>query len=555
VGEKLLPGFNDTVTGVGKIQKAFGDIVKAGGLDPLFTALNTQGGDIETLFAGIAKALPDAFAGIDFTNLLSGFGDIKKEIGSLFDGLDPTKPEDLKLILQAIVDFMGSLASASAGVIEGLKPLFTGIATMLADASASGTGVANFVGEVAGIGSAINKVLPFLDLIATTLSTVGGALAVLSSTGANTSLLSLARGAGAAALALGPVGLALAGVATAITIGIGEYNDYTKATKASTTASELATKQEAAKKEELRQASVELGKTITNYKDLKKAQESGKIVFDEVDKLWRKAPAVVRDYDKEVADAATKSITWKKTTTDVVKGMKDLGLELDLTTGKVKTTKKADYDLKAAIEKADKAHKSFRIVLKDGVKTVETFGVQTTKTKDAIEAEAKATGKLTEAQRLGITEAGKLKRKMAELATAKQVQALKFKATVDVAEIQAAAKVAEAAFKSVSDVVKSTTDGVSAIFGSGPKKGDTFGFQFERQLGLSNDRADQALANATDLNNAEIDLMRAKANRLQGGTQVTIDAGNLAPELQAVMEGLINNIRIEALAEGMTLLT
>lgn len=127
IGDKLTPG-------VGAISKSFSDLFKvlktevdAGAFDPLFEAFDEAAGSFDEFIKGVAKALPEALKGLDFRGLIAAVKELFGSVGSYMDGLDLTKPEDLHIAIQGIVDTITTLIKVTDGMVEGFKPFFESI--------------------------------------------------------------------------------------------------------------------------------------------------------------------------------------------------------------------------------------------------------------------------------------------------------------------------------------------------------------------------------------------------------------------------------------------
>ena len=179
VGDASLKEVKGIVNGMTEIENALADVIGNGGLDPLFDLLNPQLEQIEILFRGVAKALPDAFKNIDFSSLSGGLGELgttmKNAFKGVFGDLDLTKVEDLHKALQMFFDGLGGFSRILSGQLEFWQPLWDAIG-----------GGASAFGKVDDASlKTVGKVLEAGRALANFGSILGGAVVALSTAADN----------------------------------------------------------------------------------------------------------------------------------------------------------------------------------------------------------------------------------------------------------------------------------------------------------------------------------------------------------------------------------
>jgi len=127
IGGRILPTYAEVAGALGDLFKGVKVGVDAGAFDPLFAALKEAGSSFATFIEGVAKALPEALKGLDFSGLLASFGELGRSIASYLDGLDLTKPEDLHKAIQGIIDTITTLIQVTDGMVEAFKPFYEAI--------------------------------------------------------------------------------------------------------------------------------------------------------------------------------------------------------------------------------------------------------------------------------------------------------------------------------------------------------------------------------------------------------------------------------------------
>lgn len=127
LGLRLEDEYGQVAGGVLGVLKGIGTEVDKGTFDPLINLVEKFGIDLGRLLNGIAKAMPEAFAQVDFFGLLDALGDIDESLGDLFGNLDLTDPKDLAKAIQGVIDTVESLTRITGGMAESFKPFFEAI--------------------------------------------------------------------------------------------------------------------------------------------------------------------------------------------------------------------------------------------------------------------------------------------------------------------------------------------------------------------------------------------------------------------------------------------
>lgn len=143
-----------------------------------------------------------------------------------------------------------------------------------------------------------------------------------------------------------------------------------------------------------------------------------------------------------------------------------------------------------------------------------------------------------------------------KLASNERVKAIEAKVTLNVAQIEADAEVAVAALDSISETITSTGDLLGDLFGT---RGSASSWeqkrQIENQIGLENERREDATKRQNKLIDEQIRLMREKRKALQqGASMIEVDGAGLQPHLEAFMFEILEAIQVRVNAEGHQLL-
>ena len=425
IGDKLLAEFGGLTKGATELEIAFRKVVTAGGLDGLLGPLGDQFDAIGQMLSEMAIALPKAFelflAGGGFDSIIKSIQGLGGEFQNLFDGvfgagLDLTKPEDLALVMEKLVKFFEKMVDVTAGIVSGFKPLIDGIASLVNEFTEADGEAVKFGGQLLGMVSAVDKLVPLLGFVATGLSTIGGVLLLLNtpkgiqslSTLANTSF-TLSSSIGKLLGTLGLAVIAFESVKFGVTANLEAYKEYqesiertkdselesifakeklaeilariSKETGVTITSQEQLnseiekgnivqdsiTKKYSSTSDAIKKLAVSLGLTVPEILAMNKQVEEGKLIFDEATQTYIVATGELKDYDAIVAKAAGTSADAVDETKSYVDQMKDLGFAVDPVTGAL--SKLADSTEKTATEqqKALVAVKGYNVEIKNGI--------------------------------------------------------------------------------------------------------------------------------------------------------------------------------------------
>lgn len=577
VGTELLPSFGDVSAGATTLLQAFRDIVESGGLAPLFDALDGQGAEIRAFFEEIAQALPEAFEGLDFKGLLDSFGNLRDSIGRLFGDLDLTRPDDLQQALQKLIDFMSLLTNASAGAVQGIEPLVDGIVTLLTKLADSDSETQTFIGNIGGIATTVDKLIPLLGILGDALGVVGGALGVLAATRALGTLSSLNTALTGISPTAVPLAAAIAAVTFAIHENIEAYDDYQQRQQAVADTEQHINETRASIADRLHEISEATGLAVTSMDDLNQAQQKGLIVFDEATGTYVKAGQTAQD----LADA-----------------FKDVGLQLDPVSGSIiqlgnasgRTDEEIDALLNsiygistaasdvvgsfqslaeaesAALGEIDKG-KTTSITFADGMyqlhasnkAVVESSQEVAVAVEDTSMAMVKGSAEWKRVHDVLLEttqQANDFKIEMGKLANERYEINVNAAVDLQVAQIEADTKRISSAFDATASSISSLTEGVTDLWGSFSKAtGFSTKWALEDAAKRMEDRLDKELELKQQLTEAIVSQSLATTQRLLSGEPIIqIDGGSLAPELEMIFDKILEYTQIRASNEGLSLL-
>jgi TP901 family phage tail tape measure protein len=155
IGGKFKDSLTGIVSGGVEIEKTLSKLIDDGTFAPIFDALNKFALQAKDYLSAIAKNLPAVMKQIDWTGVINSFDNLGSSVSgafkAIFGNLDLTTVEGLKTFIQKLVDAFAALNNVTAGVIDGMRPLFSIIGEGIDQFGNMNTGVADLVGNILGM--------------------------------------------------------------------------------------------------------------------------------------------------------------------------------------------------------------------------------------------------------------------------------------------------------------------------------------------------------------------------------------------------------------------
>ena len=537
VGDEILENSKGVTTSMTGLAQSFESVVSGGGLKPLFDILKPLMTEFSANIDSIAANLPAAFAGLDFTRLVNGFGSVGAELAGLFDGMDLSSAEGLEDALQKIVDSVAVLQESFAGVISGFKPVIDAFIEMGSSAIDADTDTITFLGTLIGAGTTLNVFSGWLEGLSGTLSALTDVILILAGARVlgllNGSLAGVGAAAGTVASALGKAGLvgAIGSVGFAIGTLIAENTQLDEGL------ADIFASIDRLVGGPLSQAEEEMKQYAETMAEAAKTTAKQAEAFEPLNDAHVKA--------KEESDALTKSQE------ALAKQMEKMGLSADGSTKQLGEMNDAHVKTKEEADKAKAANTGYTSSLVDGVRTYEqtTTGLKKvqTITKDVAQ-EQKDAKEHADKIALAYADVGV---ELEKIASNERIKNLEFAVEMNVAKLEADTKQIEAAFESLSSTTESSADLVSALFGSLTEADSRWQeLIIESAIKDAQNLMKEQIDKQGELIDAQIRKLDASTDRLEGSDPVLqVDGGNLQPELQSIMESLFNSIKIKMSAD------
>jgi TP901 family phage tail tape measure protein len=530
IGVNLEETAGKLIGSVTDIFKALTETVDAGVFDQFFDLAESFGENLIRIFSGIAEALPDALAAVDFSYLINAIRGVGVEITDFFGDLDLTKTEDLTDVLQGAADTLAGIITIFGGIVDAFQPYFEAIVEATQRANDFDDETKRAFGEVLLAAQAVMAAGPL----------IAGAFVIIKESGADIGRVFDAV-AGTVKFLTNGIQLAIDLVIEKfVLLGIGFAHVLEVFSFGGVDASIKKVRQEL----EIFAGAV-FDQALENIGDAakgvstafgvtnEKARELGKTVKGAADEISAfpetKKTKVEFNYDTALAqikslDAAVAAVPEKKPvkvepTIDGNQVAKIKNLVISEIPGERIVITQLDYN-----EQSGKAIKG-KI--------------------DAAIPEKK------EVQIIPEIEVAKIK------AQADIVQSsIEWRAKLDIAQAEAAAEQIKAAFESIGTTINSTGDAITSLFSTFAGVDDpSKSWEIERQIDEENKRRDAALEIQTRLTEQQIELLKARTRSLDRGEAIiTIDGAGLQPHLEAFMFEVLAAIQIRATAEGVDFL-
>lgn len=535
VGTQFRAAASEAIDGSTAIENALEDIIKDGTFKPIFDALGNFGIEIGDYLEKIAKAMPEAFKNVNFDDLLDAFGDIGEEMKSIFDGLDLTKPKDLKTAIQFVVDSLESLVRVTKGMIEVFEPMFIGIMNSTKAFNDLDNASKESAGNLLGAAKAIIDLGVMIGLALVTIGQHAGTVQTIFkdvATAIGFMWDSTAIVVDAALLLLTKSMQKLVDL-----FGYLPFTDWTEnASKELGIFADFLEKDITERsKENLDRLSYAFGTTT----------DAVGITTDAV----KKATKAVEDFAKTDAEIALQIETDRaelQKVADEIFGFVD-GVKVDV--DNKKPTVKVAVDTTEATRAVDSFY--MKMVEIDG----EMVEVKVYTDCDITEA----TQKIAEVKKdveefpkeLEIKLKGEIDTEIARIETqGKTAQtAMEWTAKLNIAEAEADASILVAMFDGISNSITSTGDALGGLFGllTDPDVATWDKWSIEEQIEKENKMRKEAFEQQSALNEAQLAYTEARTAALESGEGlINITADGLEPEISAFMWKILEKIQIRA---------
>lgn len=569
-GMPILEQFGGSVTGLSNVFRSLTFSIDQGAFAPLYAALGEASAGLERFLNGIARALPQALASVDFTGLADSFGDIGRALGGVFGDLDLTKPEDLAKAIQFAVDSIESLNDVVEGIVTAWGPALQTIIAAVAEFNSLSEQSKIATGETLGFAQVFEKVLsPIIGGVTGAVEGLGNAMTALAGVmGAQLAVTTIPRLAYAFGSLIGVLGQAgLVGAAGAAGYAVGTALNEPLNKLASSLAGYETTLGSwiydlVHGAEEAENFGAATGEAARGVKVLGDATANAKSGTEKMaEGLDGIAGAVSKVTDGPFVDYLDSLGNIVKRTTESGQSLEDWNAAILKSGGVVETAgagvDKLGNEINAArliIDAATGAiigyYGAFEDLSKadqEALKDQQAFGIAVKDTKTKVDETAKAMKEAEEKTRAWNLEMAKLKSNETIALIAQQT-------AVATETIKANAATMVAAFESVSESIASTNALIGDLYGK-ENPNDRFGFQQRALLESAEKRANELTKAQIEMLKAQAELMKAQAaSAKDGGAVMKIEADGLEPHLEAFMWEILKAVQLRVNRDGMGML-
>lgn len=552
LGDQTLINTGGVIGSIGGLAVAFRDVIRSGGLEPLFAGLREQLGGIETLFKTVAKNLPAAFEGVKFDGLLDSLGDLKESarvaMEALFGPIDLRTVDGLREALQKVVSLVEGLVRVTAGELGGFTPFLKGVGALAKSFGEAESGTQGFIGTLLGLGAGINAAAGYFDGINTALLSfiafgpklasipaaisgiaTGFSAFATSSAGFVTGVAGVAAGVGALAFEI----TRLSGLDKTLNDVLAPdwLSGYQGATIGSV-AADIA--------EKLGLLGPAADKASAGMAGLPPA-------FQKETEAARETRTEINAWLDTQESAAKKTGDTKREIDSLTASFREQGFEYDALTGKLTRAVSQLEELpggKTAEQfKQIYAAASQMVPKLVNVRDVNGNIVQTYT--EMVPAAQKMGGTLSVVSSAYSEHAQKIEDakkksddfllKMEEIASNERIKTIEATVTLRTAELEAGVERVKSLFASIDNTISSTGDLIGSLFGTYADAGTYEQMKIEEQIELENKRRQEALDIQKKLAELEMDRIRAQIQAIeQGDATIKIEAAGLEPHLEAM---------------------
>lgn len=565
LGLEFLDGTGKAAGGVTDLVNAFKQLIDSGALKPFTDLIVQNANQIGDTLSAMAKNLPEAFAQVDFSGLLSSIHGVGDELSALFKALfgniDLTTVEGLASALQTIINIGDSLVLTTQGIVRAFEPFAAAIGATVRNFNeldtASKVDFGTFIGDMQAIVSAG--------------SVVGGTLVAIGQAGIDVGK--------SVDVVFGGIKVAVNALQVAFdAVVLGVLQIQKSLTEAGLSAAEFGSKfafTDAAKKQSadaiaaykanLNDLSITMDAVASNLDRNKTELEAGwsqatgqatektatlqqqldatKASFDTNRAAIIQNNSAMQDWSTGIQQGATKAQAISGVLQDWSDGLKQVTAQskYDPLAGLLDRVKIDSYgaDLKGVIATHNEMVVSYTQVGGAAVKATGAF-------KAVGDSAAEQAKKVDET----IKKSQEYQLKMEEIASNERIKVIEARVQLNVAELEAQTQQIEATFKSLDTTVTSTGDLLGSLFSDFAKSSGVTQAEIASQIDLENQRRQKALDLQAKLTEAEIDKIAAQTAALQrGNAMIQIDGSGLAPQLEAFMWEVLKAIRVRANAE------
>jgi len=152
IGDQFKVAVTEAIGGAAEIEQTLRQMVDAGTFEPIFNAVNQFADRLGEYLREIAASLPAALDSDVFKGALEGLGDalgdLADSFAEFFGALDPTKPDDLADALANLVNIITGVVRVTEGMVDAFRPFAQQVADFFVELSRGDEEAQQFAGQV-----------------------------------------------------------------------------------------------------------------------------------------------------------------------------------------------------------------------------------------------------------------------------------------------------------------------------------------------------------------------------------------------------------------------
>ena len=407
------------------------------------------------------------------------------------------------------------------------------------------------VGEILGVGKAIDTILPAIGGLAGGLSSVGtGLTALAGAQGFKTLISNLNSIKAIAATTAGKGGLIGLALGAGYWAG-GKLNDWIDEEFGSIGAKIY----EYFNGDEIRALSESFAPATGEIKKLQDETEELRQIsqrYDEMNKTLGQTMGYTTEiteeqrqefnrYAQQLVDNANKTEEFSGSQRGITDAVEELNRQVSASGG-------ALGEVSKTTEVLAENNKTLQLGYDEATGKINSFSGTIVKSGNAMEDTAKKTEKAVEKSEEFFIE-------MEKIASNERIKNIEAKISLDIAEVEANAKQVEAIADTISDTFESTGKTITDLFSGFDDASRLTQISINEQLRKENEYREQSLNDQSKLTEAQIEYIRQKTRQLQNGdAMIKVSGDGLQPHLEALMFSLLEGIQVRMNAQGEELL-
>lgn len=546
IGAPLLDELGGITKAIAAVFNALGASVKEGELGGLVEYVDGLMKELQATLETVAKNMPAALAGADFSGFTKGIDVVVQSIKDLFGGIDLSTVNGLQSAIELVGAAFLGLSSYVSGVIDSFKPLFDQLAGVADGLDGVGSSIFKTAGEMAGFVTQANLLAGGLNSLLPALEALVAILLLRQGAGLVGAMASAAAGAAGLAASLGSAGLVAAAGAAGYGVGtllVEPINNMVSAMTGSQTTLgswiyDLLNGGDAA---------ADLGEKTTGAADgVETLGTSATVAADGADLMCTKAEEAAKGMDG-LGEAVTDASGAVKDSKNPFESANAAMLAVFAASEKAAD---GSTKLAAATGAASKGIAGVKTIIDETTGKVIGYEQAMTKGGAATKVIAEDTKKAEEATR-------KWAEEVAKMDFQEKLKLIESQTKITTATIEADSRKAVAAFESISTSIGSTGDVLGKLFEQFANGDMSLSdkWQIEDQIDKENKHRDRAFEIQEKMMEAQIKNMEAQTQQLlKGDGLIKIDGAGLKPHLEAFMWEILSEIQVKVNKDGLKML-